>query len=440
MQALTSRLGDAILRRGDIFAGRKSQDHPRGDGGIGQAIDDDKRTGRAVIIVGVEYDRPRERNADSPDFIETQPVSVATVQRVDVHAIPNGRDRAGGELREVLENVAAADSHRLLGHPDDHRVKLRVHVWPVFHVHEHVAATDVDLVFQNNRTRQRREQLGALAVGIEDRLDAISLPARQSQYFVAGTNHARRQGPHIPTECAVGAADVLHGESQVNQVAVGTDLDGFQKVHQRPALIPFHIVGAFDDIVALERTDGNVGHVGDFQLGQKRGELLADFAEDRLVIIDDVHLVDRDDEVADAQQRRDARVALRLDQHALCRVDENNHQVRGARTGGGIAGVLLVARGVGDDEFSTRGREVTVSDVDGNALLALGLQAIGHQRQVEVLAGRTCPLGIVLDRLKLILINALRLKQQPADQRALAIVDAASCHQTKEVFLLVVFE
>ena len=60
--------------------------------------------------------------------------------------------------------------------------------------------------------------------------------------------------------------------------------------------------------------------------------------------------------------------------------------VRGA--GRHVAGVLLVARRVGDDERAPRRGEEAVGDVDGDALLALGLEPVEQQREVDVLAGR----------------------------------------------------
>jgi len=43
-----------------------------------------------------------------------------------------------------------------------------------------------------------------------------------------------------------------------------------------------------------------------------------------------------------------------------------------------------VPRRVGDDELAPRGREVAVGDVDRDALLALGGEAVEQQREVEV--------------------------------------------------------
>ena len=75
--------------------------------------------------------------------------------------------------------------------------------------------------------------------------------------------------------------------------------------------------------------------------------------------------------------------------------------------------------GVGDDVLARAGREVAVGDVDGDALFALGLQAVGEQRQV--------------DRFHAALFRGFRwrqrvgedglgVEQQAADQRALAVV------------------
>ena len=105
--------------------------------------------------------------------------------------------------------------------------------------------------------------------------------------------------------------------------------------------------------------------------------------EDRLVVADQVHLVDRQHDVADAQQRDDEAVAPRLGQHALARIDQDDRQLGGRGAGRHVAGVLLVARRVGDDELALVGREEAVGDVDGDALLALGLQAVDQQREVD---------------------------------------------------------
>ena len=110
--------------------------------------------------------------------------------------------------------------------------------------------------------------------------------------------------------------------------------------------------------------------------------------EDRLVEADQVDLVDRQHDVADAEQRGDDRMAPRLRQHALARIDQHDGEIGGRGAGRHVAGVLLVAGRVGDDERALRRGEEAVGDVDGDALLALGLEAVDQQREIDVVAGR----------------------------------------------------
>jgi hypothetical protein len=87
--------------------------------------------------------------------------------------------------------------------------------------------------------------------------------------------------------------------------------------------------------------------------------------------------------VADAEQRGDEAVAAGLGQHALARIDQDHGKVRGRGAGDHVARVLLVAGRVGDDELALLGGEEAVGDVDGDALLALGAQAVDEQREVD---------------------------------------------------------
>jgi hypothetical protein len=62
-----------------------------------------------------------------------------------------------------------------------------------------------------------------------------------------------------------------------------------------------------------------------------------------------------------------------------------------------------VAGRVGQDVVAGRGREVAVGDVDRDALLALGAQAVGQARQVE-LAVTAVEVGVLVgeDRLAVV--------------------------------------
>ena len=73
----------------------------------------------------------------------------------------------------------------------------------------------------------------------------------------------------------------------------------------------------------------------------------------------------------------------RLRQHAVARIDQNDGQLRRGGAGRHVARVLLVPGCIGDDELALRRGEVAIGDVDGDALLAFGAQAVGQQREID---------------------------------------------------------
>jgi hypothetical protein len=155
--------------------------------------------------------------------------------------------------------------------------------------------------------------------------------------------------------------------------------------------------------------------------------------------VDEVHLVDGDDDVLDAEQRDDERVPRVCVHHAVAGVDQDDRQVAGARAGRHVARVLLVARAVGDDELALGRREVAVGDVDGDALLRSALRpSTSSDRSTR---RRPSLLGAVArDGRQLVFVDHLRLVQQPADEGALAVVDAAAREQAQQLLALVLGE
>ena len=80
-----------------------------------------------------------------------------------------------------------------------------------------------------------------------------------------------------------------------------------------------------------------------------------------------------------------------------------------------------MAGGVGDDERALRGGEEAVRDVDRDALLALGAQAVGEPREVDLGVG------------DLVGHQRLGVVEQAADQRRLAVVDRAGGGEPQQV-------
>src|SRR5680860_1154314 len=92
---------------------------------------------------------------------------------------------------------------------------------------------------------------------------------------------------------------------------------------------------------------------------------------------------------------------------------------------------------VGHDELPPGRREIAIGDVDRDALLALGLKTVDQQGEVEFPAPRCVrTLGFALDTLQLILKHQGGVVEQPADQRALAVVHASAGQKTQEPAIL----
>jgi hypothetical protein len=142
----------------------------------------------------------------------------------------------------------------------------------------------------------------------------------------------------------------------------------------------------------------------------------------------------------DAQQRHEVAVPARLRQHALARVHQDHGGIGGGGAGHHVAGVLLVAGRIGDDELALLGGEKAVGDVDGDALLALGGEAVDEQREVDLLALGAPLLRVFLDGAELVFEQQLGVVQKAPDERALAVVDAAAGDEPEQPLLFVLPE
>jgi hypothetical protein len=99
-----------------------------------------------------------------------------------------------------------------------------------------------------------------------------------------------------------------------------------------------------------------------------------------------------------------------------------------------------VARRVGDDERAPVGREVAIGDVDRDALLAFGGEAVEEQREVELAALRADAPRLRVERLDLIVEQRAALVEETSDERALAVVDVAARDEPEQALVLSLLE
>src|SRR5690554_3753106 len=87
-------------------------------------------------------------------------------------------------------------------------------------------------------------------------------------------------------------------------------------------------------------------------------------------------------------------------------------------------------RRVGNDVFARAGGKVTIGDVNRDALFALGLKAVGDERQVD--RTHAAARRGFFDRVERVAEDGLGVEQQTADQRALAIVNVAAGQKAQQ--------
>ena len=202
-------------------------------------------------------------------------------------------------------------------------------------------------------------------------------------------------------------------------------------VQQRRPAVPIGVRRALHDVVALERASRYERDVVDIQPGGVVLEIGADLLESALVPVHQVHFVDDQAEVPDAEERGDKGVAAGLFCDAVAGVDQHDREVRGRGAGRHVAGVLHVPGAVGDDELTPGRGEVPVRDVDGDALLALGPEAVGQQCEVRALAA-AAQRGL-LHGVDLVFEHRLGVVEQAPDERGLAVVHTAAGEQAEQV-------
>jgi hypothetical protein len=76
----------------------------------------------------------------------------------------------------------------------------------------------------------------------------------------------------------------------------------------------------------------------------------------------------------------------------------------------------------------------------GDALLALRLEPVEEQAEVDRPAGRADPARVLLQAGQVVLVQRLGVVQETADERRLAVVDAATGQEAQEIGPLVADE
>ena len=266
----------------------------------------------------------------------------------------------------------------------------------------------------------------------DDRLHLRRATGARHHDLVSRANGARPERAGEAAEVEVRPVHPLHGHAERPGLQVVGYLDRLQVLLQRRPVIPGRLRRPLHDVVAEAGRDRDRLQRLESEPFGERPVCGDDALEGILGMVDQIHLVDRQHDVADAQQRHQERVPLRLRQYAVARVDEDHRQLGVGGAGRHVAGILLVAGRVGDDELACLGGEEAVGDVDGDALFALRLQPVDEEGEVDVVADGAVPAAVAGERRQLVLKDQLGIVEQPTDQRRLAVVDRSAGDEAQQ--------
>ena len=407
--------------------------HPRRRGRVAQPVDQDETAGVPGLVVRIERRGLIEAQGHFPDSIQRQRLRRHGLEGVHIDPVVQvghlRRHGAGAELEEIV----AVQRERRIVHPHQRRGHSVGDLRRGVRGGDHVPAACIHLVREGQHHRLAGDGEGQISVIGDDARDRRGAPRRADPHRVARLNMARGDEAGHAAELRIRPHGPLHRHAQGRLQGRLRQGDGFEIFNQGRAVVPVRRGASRRNIDPVRRADGDRL---DLRKAERRCEGAVvgdDGVEHGPVKVDQIHLVHRQRDPANAHQGDKETVPPRLGQHALPRIDQDDGDLGGRGAGGHVAGVLLVARGVGDDELALVCREVAVGDIDGDALLPLGGEAVDQEREVETPGGGAAAQAVPLQPLQLILRRRAGVVEQPPDQGRLAVVHRAAGDEAEQV-------
>ena len=267
-----------------------------------------------------------------------------------------------------------------------------------------------------------------------ERRDADDLAAGVAERVGDGITNSHRAGGNRACEAAeilTVAKHHLHGKAEDGARFVDPARHFLEMLDERRARIPVHVRGGRRNVVAENGRERDRGRIPEIELPAQRTEIVFDFAEHVFRPADEIHLVDGENDVFDADEVEDRRMTLGLLLDARSRIDEYDRNIGVRCPRRHVARVLLMAWRVDDDEAARIGIEILPGDVDGDALLAFGHETVEQHREVgKIGAGGLA--SRAADILALIFIKIGGIPEQAPDQRRLAVVNGTAGQKMRD--------
>ena len=325
------------------------------------------------------------------------------------------RDGAGA----VLEQEAVALAGGAVAEPAERGAQLARGRGRVLDGGDQLAAREVDLVLQPDRHAQRRLDLLGGAVGVAHLGHARAGAGRQDDDLVARLQRARGEPARGPARAALAAQHELHRQPRAVH-GRRLDRDRLQALQQRRAGVPGHVLGRArrrcrrsSALIGMNSTSCRPTAAPSSSTSRTTSSKRSSAKSTRSILLTATITWRIRSSAAIVACRRDCSV------RPGAGVDQQQREVGGRRARDHVARVLRVAGAVGEDEAPLGRGERAVGDVDRDALLALGAQAVGEQREVEPVDRALLDVGELVGQ------HGLGVVEQAADQGRLAVVDAS---------------
>ena len=277
--------------------------HAGGDGGVGFAVDQDEAAQRAAGFVGLPDDGLGGGERDDADAVQGQRLGGEVLGGVDVDLVFERLDGGADGPGAGFEPVGAAGQERVGGHPDERCLELVGGFGRVGGGGDDVAAAAVDLVGERERDGLAGHGLGQVAVEGDDAGDGGGLAGGDDADGVARADGAGGDQAGEAAVVGIGAVDPLDGQAEgLGLVGDLVELDAFEMGQQGGAAVPGHVGRQGGDVVAAQAREGDGGEGADADRGGEDAEILDDRVERVAAVAGEVHLVDGQHEVADAEQ------------------------------------------------------------------------------------------------------------------------------------------
>ena len=254
-----------------------------------------------------------------------------------------------------------------------------------------------------------------------DGLDLRDLAGGHDDDFIAGAETAGLDAAGDDA-AVVEFVDRLHRQPQRQLLQRPRRFERIERLDDARALVPADPRRAFGNAVAVARGNRNHRRRRHAEADQMRRNLVADLLETFRAEVDPVHLVDDDGDLLDAEQMQQIAVAPGLVAHAFQRVDDQHRAVGLRGAGDHVAQEFGVAGRVDQHHVARAGAEADLRGVDGDALVALGLQRVEQERPFE---RHAAPRADGFEHFQLAVGQAAGFVQQAADQGGFAVVDMA---------------